>query len=223
MSKLWESSVLLVSEPAPGIRRIVLERPRGLEWLPGQGLAVDVGRAAKNPVYAIATTPETIDRIELMVDVNRRGRGAEFMGRLNVGDRVRFQAPVGYFALERAPGAPVAFLACQLGIAAIRPMVLRLLRHRLTFPVRLHHFVQTLQEQLFRDDFIKAVFQLEKFEYEVLFDIPVREYVDGRYVSGTDRRDWRFYVCGPAAQVTEACALLQRGGYPPEAICAEPW
>lgn len=224
MSATYTSKVLSVDDLGPGVRRVTLARPPGLSWLPGQGLALELPAGSGAPrTYSIASAPDAPDRLELVVDVERTGAGPAYVRRLVTGDVVRFQAPVGDFFLERAPGAPLAFIACGLGIVPIRPIVHRLLRHRLAFPVRLHHFVKDLQQQIFRNEFVTEVFRRDDFEYEVLFDIPVVEYIGGRYVDAPSRRDWRFYISGPRHDAAGARDLLLHGGYGPDVVRCEPW
>lgn len=224
MNAIYSSKVLSVRELAPGLRFLALARPAGLTWLAGQGIALELPtESAGTRVYSIANAPDTADHLELVVDIARRGLGPAYVSRLNVGDIVRFRAPVGDFALEKAPGAPVAFIACGLGVVPIRAMAQRLLRYRLAFPVRLHHFVKDLHQQIFRNEFVTEVFRREDFEYEVLFDIPVAEYIGGRYVDAPARRDWRFYVCGPREEASTAWKVLLEGGYSHEAVRCEAW
>lgn len=224
MQRLYVSEVVAVEDAAPGVRRVLLERPSDLAWAPGQALAVEVPQTrARLCRFSIAITQETPGPIELFVDVRRGGPCARYMAQLQPKEPVRFWAPVGTFVFQGAPAAPLAFVACGLGIAAIRPMLQRLFRHRLLHPVRLHHFVDDVEQQLFRNEFVREVFCSENFDYEVLFDIPVFHYLNGRYVEGTAQRDWNFYLCGPSPTIAEAVELLLGAGYPSEAIRAEQW
>ncbi|MCX8071040.1 MAG: FAD-dependent oxidoreductase [Candidatus Binatia bacterium] len=224
MERLYECAVVGIEEAAPGVRRMAVERPPGLKWLPGQDLAVELpGSTGRTAWYAIAIAPEVAGPLEIFVDVTRRGVGPSYMGQLAVGQTLRFRAPVGDFFLDRAPGAPLVLAGVGLGIVALRPMVQRLLRHRLAFPLRVHHFIQDLTQQLFRPELVREVFRHEQFEYELLFDLPVVDYLYGRYVGGTVERNWIFYLCGPGPDVRNAGELLIDAGYPQGAIHLQQW
>ncbi|GBD25631.1 Methane monooxygenase component C [bacterium HR30] len=224
MQRLYTSEVMAIEDVAPGVRRIALARPPDLTWQPGQAMAVETpNEGVRLCRFSIALAPEVPGPIELFVDVRGAGPCSRYMGQLERGQVLRFWAPVGSFVFEGAPAAPLAFVACGLGVAALRPMMQRLFRHRLLYPVRLHHFVDSPEQQLFRKEFVREVFSRENFDYEVLFDIPVTHYLYGRYVGGTSERNWNFYLCGPAPAVSQATELLRDAGYAPHALHAEEW
>ncbi|GIW45245.1 MAG: hypothetical protein KatS3mg077_2527 [Candidatus Binatia bacterium] len=223
MARHYESPVLKTENLAPGVRLLSLQRPAELTWLPGQGVVVEAGSPALLCRYSIATAPELPAHFEIVADLSSGGACARYIGALEPGDIVRYQAPIGEFSFDRAPGAPLALIGYEVGIAALRPIVQRLFQHRLLFPVRLHHFVKDTSLQLFRKEFVSEVFRRENFEYEVLFDIPMKDYLYGRYVAGTAERKWHFYVCGPNPDVQHVAELLRGAGYDPAGVHVEQW
>ncbi len=222
--RLYTSEVVAIEDAAPGVRRVTVARPADLVWLPGQAVAVEVPEPRLQLCrFSIALAPEIPGPIELFVDVRGAGPCSRYVAQLQRGQPLRFWAPVGTFVFEGAPAAPLAFVAHGLGIAALRPMLQRLFRHRLLHPVRLHHFIDDVEQQLFRKELVREVFSRENFDYEVLFDIPIVHYLYARYVGSTTQREWNFYLCGPGSLIGEAADVLLAAGYPSPGIHVEQW
>src|SRR5262245_32376872 len=117
-------------------------RPRHDRWLsfiPGQFLSLQlpVDEKILTRPYSIASNPEDDGPLEICLNLVPGGQGSNYLFSLHVGDTVHFTGPWGTFVLDQAPTAECIFLADEIGIVPIRPMIRRALACNFQFPVQL--------------------------------------------------------------------------------------
>ena len=101
----------------------------GLWWRGGQFLSLACGVDAGEPVlrsYSIASRPGAGDLL-LVVKLLADGFGSNWFRRLEVGTRIRFTGPFGFFYLDPRHNGDLVFAATGTGIAPMLPMIDELL------------------------------------------------------------------------------------------------
>jgi len=209
-------------ELSPDVRHFVFEVPGvpRLEFLAGQWVSLSevlhghrITRA-----YSIASPPDG-NRFELCLNRVVDGHFSPYLFRLQPGDAVAMQGPLGTFTL-RDPGADAVFVATGTGIAPIRSILLDQLRRparqqfTLLFGVRHEHGI------LYRDEFEELERRCPGFHFIPTLSRPgggwpgrtghVQQHL--RDVLG-DRRDLHIYVCGLKAMVNSVRSLLKEWGF----------
>ena len=112
--------VVIANEPvSESVRRVILELPRALPFLPGQYLRLEVAPFEYRD-YSIAAA---IDRqFHLLINTRFGGAGSIWAQRARPGQKVNLRGPVGDFVLS--PGdRPKFFVATGTGIASILAML----------------------------------------------------------------------------------------------------
>jgi len=123
--RVWTSTVESMELLAPDVMRLMLRIEGGerLAFYAGQYINVLLEDGERRS-FSFATAPHVNDRVELQI---RRIAGGRFSGqvfeRMNVGDIVRFEGPVGSFFLRENSDKPIIFVAGSTGFAPVKSMV----------------------------------------------------------------------------------------------------
>ncbi|MDE2359415.1 MAG: cytochrome b N-terminal domain-containing protein [Betaproteobacteria bacterium] len=124
-ARVWTATVDALDLLAPDVMRVMLRLEGGerIEFYPGQYLNVLLEDGEKRS-FSFATAPHVNDRIELHI---RRIPGGRFTTQLfertKVGDRLRFEGPLGSFFLREDSDKPIIFVAGSTGFAPVKSML----------------------------------------------------------------------------------------------------
>ncbi len=198
-------------------RSLVLAIPGGLDFRPGQFLSCLLPLAGERVIrpYSIASSPEDREHVELLLNLVPGGAGSHYLFGLEPGAPIQFTGPWGTFVLDRAPEAPVVFVAIDTGIAPIRPMLRRALATA-THPVSL---LQAATRPLY-DAELAGLAGLERHQLD---PARIEDEVRRRYLEHDDDRSRHFFVCGVGDVVPRLRDLLRGGGYARRAVQYEKW
>ncbi|HEY5899697.1 MAG TPA: cytochrome b N-terminal domain-containing protein [Burkholderiales bacterium] len=122
--RVREASVESMERLAPDVMRVILKLEDGpIEFYAGQYINIVLEDGAKRS-FSFATAPQVHDRIELHI---RRIPGGRFTGqvfeRMQPGDRLRFEGPLGSFFLRESADKPMIFVAGSTGFAPVKSML----------------------------------------------------------------------------------------------------
>jgi CDP-4-dehydro-6-deoxyglucose reductase len=111
---------------ADGIIEYVLAAEAPLKFRPGQFVSVRVGvDSDANPIlrsYSLASSPDH-EQFSLILKLIKGGPGSEYFAHLQLGARVHFTGPMGFFVLDFLHPGDVVFGVTGVGIAPVLPMV----------------------------------------------------------------------------------------------------
>lgn len=197
-------------------RSLLLRVPGGVAFRPGQFLSclLPVGDERLTRPYSIASNPEEAERIELLFNLVPGGPGSHHLFGLAPSATVQFTGPWGTFVLDRAPAAEVVFVAIDVGIAPIRPMVRRALATA-SHPVTL---LYAATHPIYQDE-LEA---LPGLRFAIVDPGALEDEVARRYL-GDDDRSRHVFICGVGDVVRRLRDALRGGGYARRAVQYERW
>ncbi len=116
--------VRTVTEPAPSVRKLVLDLDRALAFNPGQYVQLHLPGGDTRP-YSLASGPANGRRIELHVKRSPGGLATDgwIFADLAPGARVSLSGPYGRFSFRPARIEPVLLLAGGTGLAPMKSML----------------------------------------------------------------------------------------------------
>ena len=231
----YQAKVERVFEHAEDTRSLFLRivnapMPR---FIPGMFISVAIPLEPETLTrpYSIATSPEEGEPFELCLNRVPGGAGSGWLCDRQIGDRINFVGPFGAFTLDRAPEAETVFIAEGTGIAAIRPMLKRLMVSPLPYPVSLLYGADREDHLLYREELEGMAVADAQFKLQTLIAGPGAEAVYERLME-TARRQWveadrergrHFYICGVGKGVLALRDLLRGSGYERRAVRYEQW
>ena len=124
-ARVWSATVESLERLAPDVMRVMLRLEGGepIEFYAGQYINVILEDGAKRS-FSFATAPIAAERIELHI---RRIPGGRFttqvFERMQAGDRLRFEGPLGAFFLRDDSDKPIIFVAGSTGFAPVKSML----------------------------------------------------------------------------------------------------
>jgi NAD(P)H-flavin reductase len=124
-ARVWSASVESMDRLASDVMRVILKLDAGekIEFYAGQYINVLLEDGAKRS-FSFATAPHVSDRIELQIRLIPGGRfTTHVFERMRVGDRLRFEGPLGSFFLREDSEKPIIFVAGSTGFAPVKSMV----------------------------------------------------------------------------------------------------
>jgi CDP-4-dehydro-6-deoxyglucose reductase len=210
-------------ELAPEIRHFVLEVP-GVERLvfePGQFVSLTrvIDGEPLTRAYSIASAPDGDNRFELCLNHVPEGPFSTYLFRLQPGDELAMDGPLGYFVL-RQPVREALFVATGTGIAPIRSMITHLLGHGSDARLRLLFGSRRPETILYRDQFEQLASRHPNFTFHpTLSRAPeswsgLRGHVQQHLFELLEgRTDLDVYVCGLKAMVNDVRARLKEAGF----------
>jgi ferredoxin-NADP reductase len=212
------------------LRMVEGERPH---HLPGMFISVSIPLANETRIrpYTIASSPEDGEPFEICFNRVPGGAGAAWLFARIAGDVLEFTGPFGAFTLERAIDRELVFIAEGTAIAAIRPMIRRVLAQKPAYPVRLLYAADRGDHILYRGEIEAWAAVNSEFKCETVIAGPEREALYARIMEETERR-WvgadgdrsrHFYVCGVGPGVLRIRDLLRGAGYERRAVHYEQW
>ena len=196
--------------------------PGGFAFKPGQFNMIYVHGVGEVPI-SISGDPATPER--LIHTIRAVGTVTRVMNRLGAGDVLGVRGPYGSaWPIDEATGRDVLVIAGGLGLAPLRPVILRVLGNRAAYGrVTILYGARTPADLLFRSE-------LETWRGR--FDVRVEAIVDSagrdwygpvgvvtRLLDGVAvEHDDAVFVCGPEIMMRFAVRELEKRGVPREAI-----
>ena len=124
-ARVWSAAVESMDKLAPDVMRVMLklEGREPIEFYAGQYINILLEDGAKR-AFSFATAPQVSDRIELQIRRIPNGRyTTHVFESMRVGDRLRFEGPLGSFFLREDSEKPIIFVAGSTGFAPVKSMV----------------------------------------------------------------------------------------------------
>jgi ferredoxin-NADP reductase len=231
----YRARVERIFEHASDTRSLFLRMVNGSmpRYLPGMFISVAIPLEAETRTrpYSIATSPEEGEPFELCFNLVPGGAGSAWMFDRRVGDTIEFVGPFGAFTLDRAPETETIFIAEGTGIAAIRPMLKRLMVGTLAHPISLLYAADRAGHLLYREELSRMAADEARFNLKTTVIGPGTDSVYEQ-LTATTRRQWvdadhnrqrHFYICGVGKGVIALRDLLRGSGYERRAVRYEQW
>ena len=126
-SRPCRSEVTAIRWPRPEVIEVDLRMidPPELDFDAGQWISVPFGPKVVR-AWTILSTPARKRSITLSVDVAPGGIGSQWLRALKVGDPMEFKGPTGGFVFNRADPRRAVFVAEEIGIVAVRAILVHL-------------------------------------------------------------------------------------------------
>jgi len=124
-ARVWSAVVESMDKLAPDVMRVMLklEGRERIEFYAGQYINILLEDGEKR-AFSFATAPQVSDRIELQIRRIPGGRyTTQVFEQMQVGDRLRFEGPLGSFFLREDSEKPIIFVAGSTGFAPVKSMV----------------------------------------------------------------------------------------------------
>lgn len=123
--KQYTARVTVLELLAADVMRLCLrvEGGKPIQFHPGQYINILLDAETKRS-FSFATAPHSSDEIELHVRLIEGGRfTSQVFSTMRVGDQLRFEGPVGAFALRENGTKPIIFVAGATGFAPVKSML----------------------------------------------------------------------------------------------------
>jgi Na+-transporting NADH:ubiquinone oxidoreductase subunit F len=209
---------------------IRLDEPAEIDFTAGQYVQVRVP-TPEGPVeraYSISSSPSSRGRIEMVVRLVPGGVGSTYLHRLLVGEPIEFTGPFGDYAFDAATELVCVGGGC--GLAPIRSIADDLCRRNPDATCWLFLGVRTPADVFYRQAFerlasqhanVRLFYALSEPRHGEAWDGPVG--MIDRVVAAelTDGASRQAFLCGPAAMIEAARAVLREKGVPDERIFFE--
>ena len=124
-ARVWSAVVESMDTLAPDVMRVMLklEGREPIEFYAGQYINILLEDGEKR-AFSFATAPQVTDRVELQIRRIPGGRyTTQVFESMQVGDRLRFEGPLGSFFLREDSEKPIIFVAGSTGFAPVKSMV----------------------------------------------------------------------------------------------------
>ncbi len=209
-------------ELAPDIRHFVFQAEgiERLEFIPGQfvSLSAPVGGRTITRAYSLASAPGPTARFELCLNRVPEGVFSGPLFRMQPGDTVEMQAPLGTFVLRQPPRDSL-FIATGTGIAPFRSILQAHLRED-SPPFTLLFGVRYESHLMYRAEFEEMARKFPQFRFWPTLTRPEPGWTGraGRVQAHLmealgGRRDIDVYLCGLKAMVDDVRAILKGLGF----------
>ncbi len=220
---VYEATVDVLEPMAHDVRRLVLRLPAGqtIRFEAGQYINILLDDDARRS-YSFTTPSGETDQIELHV---RRIPGGRFttqvFERLQRGDRLRFEGPLGEFVLREPSERPLIFVAGATGFAPVKSLLEQAFAMKLTRPLHFYWGVRRPHDFYMLDMLQRWTLAHPNFKFvPVVSDAQPEDGWVGRtglvhqaiLADFADLSDYSVYACGSVAMVQAAQpALVEHG------------
>ena len=221
-----------VQQLAPDVVRLQLELADGfwLSFLPGQYVQVQVPGTHESRSYSIASSPDQLPKIELLIRLLPGGLMSEWLTeKASADDVIELEGPYGNFFLRDKVRAPHILVAGGTGLAPMMSIIDVLRAKPGRKPDILLSFGCTRGDRLFHQDAlelrqlwlptleVRVSAEIGPVDLGVLIGNPVQAVV-GEDISDVDTVA---YLCGPPGMIHAARTHLEKLGIKQENIFAE--
>jgi len=222
-----EARVVAMDRLADNVMRVRLEVEGGerIAFYAGQYINILLDDGQKR-AFSFATPPHEEGPIELHVRLIEGGRfTTHVFTAMKVGDRVRFEGPVGSFFLREDGDKPVIFVAGATGFAPVKSMVEHAFHAGVTRPMVLYWGTRTLADMYLRELPERWAREHPNFRFvPVLSDPAPGDGWEGRtglvheaiLADYPDLAGHRIYACGSVKMVEAAQPAFASHGLSPD-------
>ena len=147
-ARVWNATVASMERLSHDVMRVILRLDAGetIEFYAGQYINILLEDGAKRS-FSFATAPHVSDRIELQIRLIPGGRfTTHVFERMQAGDPVRFEGPLGSFFLREDSEKPIIFVAGSTGFAPVKSMVEHAFRRSMKRKMILYWGVRRLRD-----------------------------------------------------------------------------
>ncbi|NKE72520.1 FAD-binding oxidoreductase [Candidatus Manganitrophus noduliformans] len=204
--------------------------PPQLEFTAGQYISIEVTEMKdghprqNNRPYSIASSPEEKEIITLCVNLVKGGPGSTQIHSLQMGDKLKFLYPLGYFTVKEA-ATSLLFVATGTGIAPIKSMIVHLLRSGSRRPMTLYWGLRSEIDLYYQEAFTSLAKEYPFFKYCVTLSRPTDAWTGlrGRVTTllpGLIQtvENLEAYLCGNGEMIKEVRTLLIEKGMPRKSV-----
>jgi ferredoxin-NADP reductase len=220
----FEARLVAARMLSPSVRELTFEREDGEPFVfqPGQWVNVFLPFDDLKRSYSIASAPSSAPRFDLAVTHVRGGPVSSRLHELELGTRLRFVGPQGFFT--RAPDSPhpSLMIATGTGITPMRSMITSALAAASTAPMWLLFGVRHEHDILYRDELEAMARKHRNIRLEITLSQPgdawsgrrgwvqahVRELWDAMTAFGSGEP--HAYVCGLERMIASVRELLRK-------------
>ncbi len=120
----FSGTVTVLDEPAPNVKRLVIELTEPMPFNPGQYVQLNLPGGDNRP-YSIASTPSDPSRIELHIKRSEGGAATDgwIFKDLAAGDAVTLSGPYGQFFFHPTKDKPLILLGSGTGLAPLKSIL----------------------------------------------------------------------------------------------------
>jgi NAD(P)H-flavin reductase/ferredoxin len=206
-----------------------LIQPEVISFLPGQYVSFTVADFDHiRRSYSLASSPADRNHVTVCVRAVSGGRGSNYIHRLDVGDRVRFDGPYGEFILRQSSSRDILLIANGTGVAPMMSMLRHLVDTRSSRRVRLYFGLRHVHDVFYQRELEEFAKQLPDFSFRYCLSQPFPALWDGFVGRVTDllRQELtreaaarsEAYLCGGHGMVADSKVILLSQGLPAAAI-----
>ncbi len=229
-----KGKVIRIEKETANTHRFWIEVPElsSFDFQPGQFVTFDLPIHEK-PIkrlrsYSIASWPDGSTIFELIVVLNKRGAGTQYLFKeVKVGSELTFRGPQGMFILPKLPDKDLFLICTGTGIAPFRSMVHHIKNTGIPHKnIYLVFGCRKKTDILYYNELTKLQTELENFRF-----IPTlsRQHWEGHhgYVHPIyeelckNKPEAQFFLCGWKQMVDEAEQRILAMGYDKKVIHAE--
>lgn len=229
-----ETKILEIKPETPTITHVVLEKPAGFTFQPGQFLNVEIpvencdNRCNKRN-FSIASSPS--DPHLLIATRHGVSRFKQTIVPLPIGTPVKLMGPFGHFVLNEDPNIPAVMLSGGIGITPLYSMIKYATQKKLAKQITLIYSNSNVDDIPFKihlDEIDEANEHLIIY-HTVTNEVPVHELANWTGLTGRideamvrklvlDINAVEYYICGPGAMVAAMRELLKTMNISPAKI-----
>lgn len=174
--------------------------------------------------YSICTCPsDAANCFGTCLKIVENGRGSNWLGNLNIGDKIEFLGPSGKFTFQGKKENSL-FIATGTGITPFKAMISDQLKkgrkQKLHLLFGLRHFQNIFYQDLFED----LAGKNPNFTYDITLTKPENDQWKGKIGRVTEilktmqLDNTEVYICGLKAMIDEVVTILKEKGLAPEDI-----
>jgi ferredoxin-NADP reductase len=236
MMDTFRTKLVRQEEIAEGTKAFYFEKPKGFEFRAGQYVDVtlidppETDAAGTTRSFTLASAPH-----EEHVMVATRMRGSAFkrvLDKLEPGNEVDLEGPMGSFTLHQNASKPAVFLSGGIGITPFLSMSRRAAHEKLAHPIYLFYSNYRPEDSAFLESLsalekINPRFRLiatmtdmgrsaRKWSGETGFidEVMLRRYIESM-------KGPIYYIAGPPAMVSAMQKMLDKAGVDPDDVRTE--
>ena len=218
----FSATVSRIEDLTPTIKGIWLAvGGDGVDFQAGQYINLDIPGQEHPRAFSIASSPATPNEIELNIRIVDGGAATTWLhNELNVGDTLKFTAPLGRFFVRKSAPEPVIFIAGGSGLSSPKSMVLDMLECGDERPITLLYGARSVEEIYYRDLFEGLAQKHSNFTYHVAISEACDDGWEGERCFVHELADTVFegkfgghkaYLCGPPPMIDAAITTLMQG------------
>lgn len=204
--------------------------PSEIDFKAGQFAMFVVDEKTKR-AYSIVSLPSQKNMLTFCVDVSPNGPASQFIKNLNIGDRIKLQAPYGLFVVgDQDKEKDMLFVATGVGVAPFKSMITDLLETGYAKNLTLLLGMRSVQVSYYFDYFENLAAHHPNFKFFPILSQPEAEgdwhglrgrVTDFLQKNGEFYLDHIIYICGGSEMIKDVRAVMIEKGLPKSNIKIE--